>query len=599
MINNAQYKITFILLLAGLQTTFAQKKDENIGTEVVNVVKPYTPSISDAFKVKETPTLEDEETTKKEEIKYTIFSFPVASTFTPSKGRAASVDKTAQERLYKNYLTLGFGSYASANAELFITENISNTDYVAGMLRHQSSQGNIKDVKLDDKFYDTSLDLTYGSKQQNLSWNADLGYQHQVYNWYGLPEFFGFTLPEADQNALIDGINPQQTYHNFYLGGRVKANDSFFNEGSFKYNRFWDAYGSEENRFFIKPSLKFDVSDKAITANFTVDYLSTKFDKAFPDVDSPATPVFGNEHSYLTLGVNPNFQILQDDLTLNLGAEIVYLSTLKNIVNGVDFDSDSDFFIYPTVTASYKVVGDLMIAYAGAEGGLKQNSYRDFTNINPFVSPNLFIAPTDAQYDIYVGLKGKLSNAVSYNVRGSYLSEKNRALYLSNDYSEDIDNKNYVYGNSFNVVYDNMKTISFFGELKADFSKNVAFGINGSFATYNNDLQEEAWNLPQIKLGTSLDVNITKKWFAGANVFFVGERMDLQFDKSSGAIGTDGMKTLDGYFDANLNLGYKHNERLTAFLKANNIANQAYEKWLNYPVQQFQLMLGASYKFDF
>ncbi|MFN8325804.1 MAG: hypothetical protein U0T80_08635 [Flavobacteriaceae bacterium] len=30
----------------------AQKKDDNIGTEVVNVVKPYSPTISDAFKVK-------------------------------------------------------------------------------------------------------------------------------------------------------------------------------------------------------------------------------------------------------------------------------------------------------------------------------------------------------------------------------------------------------------------------------------------------------------------------------------------------------------------------------------------------------------------
>jgi hypothetical protein len=57
----------FIVLLvsAGLQMAQAQKKDENIGSEVVNVVKPYTASISDAFKVKEVPTLEDDETTKK------------------------------------------------------------------------------------------------------------------------------------------------------------------------------------------------------------------------------------------------------------------------------------------------------------------------------------------------------------------------------------------------------------------------------------------------------------------------------------------------------------------------------------------------------
>ena len=52
-----QYKFVLILLVGSLQTAFAQKKDENIGTEVVNVVKPYTPTISDAFKVKETPTI--------------------------------------------------------------------------------------------------------------------------------------------------------------------------------------------------------------------------------------------------------------------------------------------------------------------------------------------------------------------------------------------------------------------------------------------------------------------------------------------------------------------------------------------------------------
>ena len=68
MKNTFQYIVVTVFLLACFQKTMAQKKDDTIGTEVVNVVKPYTPSISDAFKVKETPTLEDEETTKKENI---------------------------------------------------------------------------------------------------------------------------------------------------------------------------------------------------------------------------------------------------------------------------------------------------------------------------------------------------------------------------------------------------------------------------------------------------------------------------------------------------------------------------------------------------
>lgn len=599
MIHKINYKISIVLLFAGLQTTFAQKKDENIGTEVVNVVKSYTPTVSDAFKVKETPTLDDEETAKKEVINYNIFSFPVASTFAPAKGRAASVDKTAQEKLYKNYATLGFGSYASINAELYITQDINDTDFVAGMLRHQSSQGNIKGVKLDDKFYDTGLDLTYGSKQESYNWNLDLGYQNQVYNWYGLPQYFGDNLSETDQKELINAIDPQQTYHNFYIGGEIGANDSFFDKATIKYNRFWDATGSEENHVIFKPSVNLGVADYFFKLNFTVDYLNAKFDQSYPlDFVPISESDLPGESSNVILSANPNFQILKEDLTVNVGAEVTYLSVLKNNYYGMDGGTNGKLFVYPKVNASYKVVGDLMIAYAGAEGGLRQNSYRELTNSNPFLSPTQFIKPTDSQYDIYVGLKGKLTNAVSYNVRGSYLNEKDKALFISNPYSQSIDNEAFVNGNSFSVTYDNLKTISFFGELKADFSKNVAFGINGSFSTYNVDKQAEAWNLPEMKLSSTLDINITKKWFAGANVFFVGERFDFQVDQSFTEIGLD-KRTLDAYFDANLNVGYRHNERLTAFVKANNIANQAYEKWLNYPVQQFQVLLGASYKFDF
>lgn len=599
MFQKINYKVLIIILLAGFQSAFAQKKDENIGTEVINVVKSYTPTISDAFKVKETPTLDDEETAKKEVIKYNIFSFPVASTFTPEKGRAAAVDKTPQERLYNNYATLAFGTYASVNAELFLTHDLNDTDFVAGMLRHQSSQGNIKGIKLDDKFSDTGLDLTYGSKQDLYRWNVDLGYQNQVYNWYGLPQYFGNNLSDTDQKDLINSIDPSQTYHNFYIGGNIATSDSFFEKAALKYNRFWDATGSEENHVIFKPSVNLGVADYFFKLNFTVDYLNAKFDQSYPlDFVPISESDLSGESSNVILSANPNFQILKEDLTVNVGAEVTYLSVLKNNYYGIDGGTDGKLFVYPKVNASYKVVGDLMIAYAGAEGGLHQNSYRELTNSNPFLSPTQFIKPTDSQYDIYVGLKGKLTNAVSYNVRGSYLNEKDKALFISNPYTQSITNEAYVNGNSFSVTYDNLKTISFFGELKADFSKNVAFGINGTFATYNTDLQPEAWNLPEMKLSSTLDINITKKWFAGANVFFVGERFDFQVDQSFTEIGLD-KRTLDAYFDANLNVGYRHNERLTAFVKANNIANQAYEKWLNYPVQQFQLLLGASYKFDF
>lgn len=584
MTNKFQYKMAALFLFAGLQTTFAQKKDENIGTEVVNVVKPYTPTISDAFKVKETPTLEDDDNSKKEEIKYNIFSFPVASTFTPSKGRAATVDKSKQEKLYKNYATLGFGNYGTVNAELFVTENLNKNEYVAGMLRHISSQGGIDDILLDDKFYNTSLDLTYGNQQKDFSWNVDAGYQHQIYNWYGLRNDFGSDLLEEDRNAILSGIDPQQTYQNIYLGGRLSVKDGIFKDATLKFSRFSDNFGSGENRFFVKPTVGFEVSGQKVNATFVVDYIGGSFEKTYLGGDEI-------KYGYANFGVQPSFTYQQDDLTVNLGAGLFYSVDNEN--------SDNKFFVYPQVTATYRIVGDVMIAYAGAEGSLKQNSYRDFVQENFFVSPTLGIAPTDQKYDIYVGLKGKIANNVGFNVRGSYKNEDQKAMFKNYAYfSTNTNLEGYAFGNSFDVVYDNVKTISFFGELKADFSKNVSFGISGTFNSFTTDLESEAWNLPTLEVAANLDFNITEKWYAGTSVFFVGERKD-QFGYNSLLRTELETTTLDSYFDLNAHVGYKYSERLTAFLRLNNIANQDYQKWINYPVQGFQFLVGANYKFDF
>lgn len=581
---NFQNKITIVLLLVAFQFSFAQKKEDNIGSEVVNVVKPYTPTISDAFKVQETPVLDDEGNAKKETIKYSIFSFPVASTFTPSKGKAEGVDKTKQAHLYNNYATLGFGNYRTLNAELFVNQELGSNDYVGGMFRHLSSQGGISGVELDDRYYDSAIDLTYGANYSDMSWNVDLGYQNQIYNWYGLPTEFGSTLSSSDRAMLIDGINPQHVYNTFSLGSKIDFNEGILDNASLKFNHFTDTFGSAENRFYVKPSLKFNIMDEAIKTNIIVDYVGGSFDKNYQNTNSQVI-----KYGFTNFGISPTFVMQENDWTLNLGASLFY--SLDNE------HSNNKFFVYPQINASYKVVGDLMIFYAGAEGNLEQNSYMDFVNQNSFLSPTLNIAPTDKQYDIFAGLKGKITNNVSYNIKGSYVNERNKALFRSNDYNENASNENYAFGNSMQVVYDDMRTLSFTGDLKANFSENVTFGISGTYNSYTNDFQQEAWNLPELKLNSNIDFNITPQWFAGATVFYVGERKDMKFNTNFTVDSTP--ITLDSYFDVNAHVGYKYNEQLTGFIRANNITNQSYQKWLNYPVQGFQIVVGANYKFDF
>ncbi len=573
--------ILLTLLVAGQLS--AQKKDENIGTEVVNVVKPYTPTISDAFKVKENPPLEDEDNSKKETITYSIYSFPVASTFVPSKGKAANVDKEQQQRLYRNYVTGGVGSFLNLLGELYVTQDVNDADYAAGMFKHLSSFSDVKESKLDSKFSNTSLDLTYGSRKKDYSWNADLGYQLQRQYWYGLPDEFGQALTPAEINQAIGHIDQMQSYHNFSLGGKLKFKESILNGIDLKYNRFWDAYKSAENRLILQPTLNFDMLNKHITTEFTVDHLSGSFDQDY----------LGAKYSYTNLGVYPSFGMKKDAWSFSIGAALFY---------GIDSEqSKSELFFYPRANATLKIVDQYMMFYAGIDGGLEQNSYRNLTQENLYVSPTLLIAPTDRQYEVYAGLRGKLASNISYNVKGALLNEKNKPLFLANNFSDiPIYKEMYQYGNSFGVTYDLVRTLRLFGELRAEFTKNISAGVSGTFNQYTMDYEAEPWNLPQIELAANLDVNITSKWYAGAKVFFVGDRKDRQVNLDIISIDPiDGTKTVKAYFDANAHVGYKYSDRLTGFLRLNNLGNQAYQRWLNYPVQSFQILLGVNYKFDF
>ncbi len=590
---NFQHKIAILVILFGFQLTSAQKKDENIGTEVVNVVKAYAPTISDAFKVKETPVLIDDDNSKKETIQYSIFSFPVASTFAPAKGKAAGVENGAKEKLFSNYATFAAGNYGTINADLFATKTLKNGDYVAAMLRHLSSQGEIKDVVLDNNFSNTSLDATYGSKSNKLSWNGDLGYHRQAYNWYGLESLFYENLPPLDKELFLSKINPKQVYQNIYFGGKIAISESVFKEATLKFSHFYDSYASAENRLVIRPSAQFEISDIKLKTNFVFDYLNGSFDKDYFNTNSL-------KYGSTILGIQPTFNYFKKELSINFGLGIYYNTLSQREVS----DAKSKIFIYPNITGTYNLVGDLMIAYAGLEGELKQNSYQEFTQENFFVSPTSVVNPTDQKYDLYLGLKGKLSNTIAYNVRASFKNEDNKALYKNNAYDPLNSNESgYSFGNSFGVIYDKVKTLSFFGEIKADFTKNFSFGVNSTLNSYTIQDEQEAWNLPAIQLSSFIDYTFNSKWYANAKVFFVGQRKDLISVPSLAdvfpPIYYQETKILNGYIDLNAQVGYKHNERLTFFFKGNNLANQNYQRWVNYPVQGIQVMLGANYKFDF
>ena len=578
MLNHFKNLIILTIVL-NVSITFSQEREnDTIDTDIVNVVKPYTPTISDAFKVKETPTLDEEETSTKKEVKYNIFSIPVASTFTPAKGKAANVEKTEKEKLFDNYASVGVGTYTTILGELYLNHALNNTESVGGYINHHSSQGGIENLLLDDSFSDSKININYKKNLKDYSWNVEAGYQRQMFNWYGLNQD---VFDQTDAN----NVDPMHVFNTFYFGGDISFDNTFINNGSALFRRFSDDMGSGENRFIAKSNFNFEVGDHDLTARIKIDYLGGSFDRNYSTSDELN---YGN----FQVGFAPSYQIKQDDLTVDFGASFFYFN--DNEAN------ETKFYIYPDINASYRLVDDILIAYGGITGDLIQNSYYGFAQENPFVSPTLFMQPTNQQYNGFVGLKGKLSNSMSYNIKGSYFNEKDKALFQNNvSFVDPIDEENYFYGNSFGVVYDDVTTLSLFGELNVDVNRDFTMGLKAEYFVYDTDEQAEPWNLPDFKGSLFLDYQIDKHWFAGANLFYVGERKDL-FDVIGELIDVPTVEvTLDSYFDANAHLGYKITDQWSAYVKANNIANQDYQRYINFPVQGIQFLAGATYKFDF
>ena len=572
----SRYKIFFLLLMISSLAFSQKKKKERIATEEINVVKPFSPTVSEAFKINIEPEIDSIDIGGKKEISYSINSIPVASTFTPAKGKAKSLKRIPKERFYNNYISAGYGNYSTPIIEIFAHSNSSNYNDFGGFFNYHSSGGGIDGLVLNDDFKDFDVDLYYKQSERMFDWKVKGGFDYLATNWYGLSDEINYS------ELTISSIEESQSYTNISLSGEIEFFDSLIHTGDASFNRFSDKYSSGENHLDINAVIDFPIGRELMYSEISFELLNGKFENDFFQTDKI-------DYTYFNIGFSPNFEVLRDNLTVNLGARLYY-----SITN--DFDG-SKFYFYPNITASYNISEEALIAYAGVIGDLQQNSYENFVYENPFVSPTLYIQRTNQQYNAYAGIKGLLNSKIRFNLKAAYINEKDKPLYKLNPSLTDGTNEvteGYEAANSFQVVYDDVNTIYFNAEIIFDLWKEFKFGGNLDFNSYSLENEEQAWNLPLLK-ATILAKYTRRKWSAGADLFFSSDRKD----ELSIIPDTNTRITNAAYFDMNLNGIYNIDDKFDVFVNVNNILSSNYQVYTNFKVQGLQVFGGVKYKFDF
>lgn len=572
----SKYIIFFIILMISNIGFSQKKKKERITTEEITVVKPFSPTVSEAIKIPMNPEIDSLDLGSKKEVSYSINSVPVASTFSPAKGKAKTLRRAPKERFYNNFISAGYGNYSTPIIEIFAHSNSSNYNDFGGFFNYHSSGGGIDGVVLNDDFKDLDIDLYYKQSERMFDWEVGAEIAYLSTNWYGLSKEIDFT-----ENTL-NSIQERQTYTNVALEGMILFDDALFHKGDISISRFSDKFKSGENHLELNSVIDFPIGRELMYSEISLELLNGKFENDFFKTEDLT-------YTYFNIGFSPNFEVLRDNLTVNVGARLYY-----SITNNFD---GSKFYIYPKVTASYNVSDEALIAYAGVIGDLQQNSYKNFAEDNPFVSPTLYVQRTNQQYNAYAGIKGLLNSKVRFNLKAAYMNEKNKPLYKLNPSLTDGSNvveEGYEAANSFQIIYDDVNTIHFHGEVIFDLFKEFKFGGNLDFNSYSLKNEEHAWNLPLIK-ATLLGKYTRKKWSAGADLFFSSDRKD----EVAIITGDNTRVTNSAYFDINLNGVYNINDKFDFLLNVNNILSNNYEVYTNYKVQGLQFFVGGKYKFDF
>lgn len=586
--------ITLYLYISLVSFGFSQTKPsvknvkDSIKTEVVNVVTSYAPKVTDASKIKKKPIIKLSNNVGKKVLEYSITSVPVASTFIPKSGTMKGIDLGKRERLFDNYLALGFGNNITPYLETFIHRIPDRGSEYGVYAKVISTTDPVDNTVLSSSFYTIDANFFYKQQEHFFNWKAGFIAKRDKYNWYALPSNINFT------NGTIDAIEPEQTYKTYTIFGNIEVPDSYIKEGKLGVTYFSDALASSEFNVdftseFLFPTGRFGQYLDDIQLGFSLNYLGGNFENSYKKLEKLT-------YGFISTGLHPRYEFTLKNFDVRLGLKGCFSMDVGNDKNR--------FFIYPDIEISYPIIPKYTNLYIGAFGDLHTNSFNIFAKENPYVSPTLDIRQTNEVYNFFGGVRGMLSSDITYNVKGSYKNEENKPFYILNKSKSNgfttaatvggFPFFGYEFGNSFFVRYDNVKTLNVFGEITYDATKNVSIGFNGAFNMYTLNNEEYAWHLPKIK--SELFAKYKQyKWYAGTNIYYVGKRIGLTYQKVTQLPSATSLK---GYVDINVHGGYHFHDGLSVFVKANNLMNINYQRFTNFNTQSIQVIGGISWKFD-
>ncbi|HRH61497.1 MAG TPA: hypothetical protein PL045_13045, partial [Chitinophagaceae bacterium] len=304
-------------------------------------------------------------------------------------------------------------------------------------------------------------------------------------------------------------------------------------------------------------------------------------------IDAPISKSFGKLFAF-NVGLTADVTQYKSDSAEDINNTLYYLTpaiqfktpNFKIVAGFTPSWDNSSFYLLPNFTADVKLNEEKFILQAGWVGYFNKTTYQSLASINPWLQQPKFLMNTRLR-EQYAGFKGSAGKHVTYNAKVSYIQFTNQPLFVNDT----------ITGRSFEVVNESeMKAIRVHGEIGYTSQEKFSLLAGATFSQYSSlKDNEKAFGLLPLEINGALRWQVLKDFLVKSDVYF--------WDGPQYRNKTLGSGKLDPAFDANLGVEFGIIKNLNAWVQFNNVFNNRYERWNQYPVLGFNVLAGVVYSF--
>ena len=557
------------------------EEKDNLGIQQVTVTKSYSPSLSNVFKIRSKPEVNDSLSKKKLGVNYTFLSLPVISTFVPNKASPLKLQKQEATFFYNSYVSGGLGNKSSFLLDAAMMLPLDRSQGLGFDFRRSAVSG-VEGTLLPSDQSRTTLNLLHQYKTKSLNVNSDFRFDRQNHNFYGISEGDRTNF----DSSPTDNTDAKQHLNYLSIRSKWQWYESPFSKLYFNTSITTDYFDTTENILKINTQMRFPLFGKFLEVTPGFQLVNTDFKTAYYS-DEPLSFKEGLtdlEIQFLNIGKKLKFRV---------GTHAFYALGNDNKKSAV--------FVYPKFEISYSPKSQKMIPFINYQGHYDLNSFTSFSLQNPYVSPTLRLESTEVLHEGKIGFNATPGSGLRFRFAAVYSKSNRHPLFKRLPFDLKSSEVPFRLANTYGIVYDEIEKKGLETSISLRFNENNKLTLETRYSDYQSTVEKHAWNLPAIEIDLKGNFRFGQKLFVQFIGNYIGKREVAAWDvflNQPLEDALEGTATLSDVFSIFSNVTYKLNSSWDVFYEARVRLGKETARWAHYENHNQLHLAGIRYKFD-